>query len=178
MKAKRKKKKHLLIITHNIFLTKDDRYDLANGTSIEAVGVSLPVWFDPKGKTSEPAQEIFCNYVLVNPINPNEHIPVQQTDNGYLITLPQIPEKYKPVRLTDEVFRDMNSEQRSIWYEQHAEPPNGKNLLDIKEGGSEYLKFEEHNQAKIKAPEMKDIYTQIIHCVEIKKIEDLEKSLV
>jgi hypothetical protein len=171
MGKKKKNKKLLLVVSHNLFLTKDERYTLANGKVIQTIGVSLPVWFEKGGKTTEPAEEIFCKYTVTNPINPGALVLVQRSKEGYLICLPQIPEDYKAVKLSDEAYREMTQEQLDCWYEQHAEPPNGRNLLDIKDGGAEYLRFEQHNAQKLQGH-----YCHIIHTVEIKKIEVLEET--
>jgi hypothetical protein len=53
-----------LTVSHNIFLTKKQRYELSVVEStLEVIGISFPVWFY-KGKTSEPAKEVFCKYIL------------------------------------------------------------------------------------------------------------------
>ncbi len=80
-----------ITVSHNIFLTKDERYKLANGESIEVVGVSVPVWFHG-GKTSEPAVEVFCKYRLSSAKVPT---PITNYEEGYLIALPQANEKEK-----------------------------------------------------------------------------------
>lgn len=56
-----------LTIAHNIFMDRDQRYALvkAADTSVEVMGVCVPVWLH-NGKTSEPAQEVFCQYKLCN----------------------------------------------------------------------------------------------------------------
>ena len=70
-----------LTILHNIFLTKQDRSTLINGGQIQAMGVSVPVWY-LKGKTTEPAQEIFCEYILTNT---TEDYPLTALAKGYKI---------------------------------------------------------------------------------------------
>ncbi|NIQ13767.1 MAG: hypothetical protein GTO02_04995, partial [Candidatus Dadabacteria bacterium] len=45
-----------LVISHNLFLTKEQRYKWHDGEDLEVVGVSVPVWLDEK-KSSEPATE-------------------------------------------------------------------------------------------------------------------------
>ena len=54
-----------LTISHYIYLTKEQRYALHERQPIEAIGISVPVWFN-KGNTSEPAKEIFCKYQIAN----------------------------------------------------------------------------------------------------------------
>jgi len=64
-----------LIIAHNIFLERSDRYALSKKTParIGIVGWCVPVWcgklpLSPKDKwhTDEPADEVFCRYTLTN----------------------------------------------------------------------------------------------------------------
>lgn len=74
-----------LTISHNIFLTREQRYLIANKEKIEVIGVSVPVWFY-RGNTSEPAKEIFSKYILTN-LETNEAI--LRTKEGYQINLPQ-----------------------------------------------------------------------------------------
>lgn len=52
-----------LTVAHNIFLTREQRYALVNGETVNTTGVSVPVWFKDS-KTNEPAQEIFCVYII------------------------------------------------------------------------------------------------------------------
>lgn len=73
-----------LTISHNIFLTRDQRYLLTNKESIEVIGVSVPVWFY-KGNTSEPAKDIFCKYILTNDSKSDPIMPLKE---GYKINLP------------------------------------------------------------------------------------------
>lgn len=54
-----------LTVSHYIYLTKEQRYDIHNGKEVSVIGTSVPVWFQ-KGTTSEPAQEVFCEYTLNN----------------------------------------------------------------------------------------------------------------
>ncbi len=64
-----------LAVSHNIFLTKDQRYKIGEwlDTEVETVGVSMPVWctasaqgFRRRFKTDEPGDEIFCKYYIDN----------------------------------------------------------------------------------------------------------------
>ncbi len=64
-----------LTVSHNIFLTKNQRYKIGESdyTEIEAIGISMPVWcvasaigFRKKCKTDEPGDEIFCKYYIDN----------------------------------------------------------------------------------------------------------------
>jgi len=74
-----------LTVSHNIFLSRQQRYDLSNaGTIVSAVGVSVPVWFYA-GKTSEPAKEVFSLYKLVIS---DENKAISKHHQGYKINLP------------------------------------------------------------------------------------------
>jgi hypothetical protein len=130
-----------LTISHNVFLNEKQRYDLHRGEPVEVIGASVPVWFH-KGNTSEPAKEVFCLYRLTND---KFFRPIMQTTNGYHISLPQKPDAHK---MTTSI-----------------------NLLNIKDGGSEWLYFTQSNiiQGKKK-------FTTI-HFIEIKPIEKLLKTL-
>lgn len=158
-----------LAIAHNLFLTQEERKTLASGKTIESIGVSVPVWFY-KGDTSEPAVEVFSKYLLTNA---KQDYPISTTGSGYKINMPQLPEDYKePPKLSNEKWRKMNKEDMRKWYEDTAKPPTGENLLDIKDGGAEFLKFKRHNKVK-KQGKMIDI----IHFIEIKTVKELELTL-
>jgi len=75
-----------LTISHNIFLTREERYKVTNGEPIEILGISVPVWFF-KGNTSEPAKEIFCKYVVTND---GKNAPIFSTNIGFQLNLPRI----------------------------------------------------------------------------------------
>jgi len=74
-----------LSISHNVYLTDEEISKLMSGEAIKTIGVSVPVWFF-KGNTSEPAKEIFCEY-LISDIE--EDYPVTIIDEGYKINLPK-----------------------------------------------------------------------------------------
>ena len=132
----------ILTVSHSLFLDRTQRYNLAKGEELEVVGVNVPVWFY-KGKTSEPANEIFCKYKLIPSDN---KIFVNNDDLGYTVFLPKQTEGTNPIIL--------------------------KNLLDIKDGGIEWLAFRQFAKAK-KGKKVIDI----VHFVEIKKVEDLYQSI-
>lgn len=136
----------VLSIGHNIFLSKEDRYKLLN-EEIEAVGVSVPVWFY-QNKTSEPAHEVFCKYKII----PSEdEISIKQKDQVYEITLPK---------------EDLNKDGKK-------HPVTIKNILNIKDGGMEWLAFRQYG--KIKRKNKKTI--SLIHFLEVKPLEDILGSL-
>ncbi len=110
-----------LNVSHNIFLTKSQRYEISNsGSIIEAIGVSVPVWFIA-GKTSEPAKEVFCKYVLS--INDSKKA-ISKFAEGYIINLPK-------------KLENINISISDI-------------LKDEKDGGKEMLQYKEYSSSKRK----------------------------
>lgn len=158
-----------LAIAHSLFITRDQRYDLHSGKSIKTIGASLPVWFY-KGKTSEPAEEVFCKYTINNK---KGDASIIKRNNAYIINLPQVPEDYQPPSLSDDVWRKMTEKQRSEWYEKHPSLLSSKSLLDLKDGGCEVLNFRLQKQTKIKKKKV-----DVIHFVLMKTSEDLTNSLM
>lgn len=139
-----------LTVSHYIYLTKEQRYDLHAKKEIETTGVSVPVWFH-KGSTSEPAKEIFCKYKLTNG---NDNKIITKMNEGYVINLPQKIEKED---VTDEtpVF-EATSEK----------------LLDIEDNGAESMDFRQFNKVNYNGKEF-----NIVHFIEIKTIETLINTL-
>jgi len=75
-----------LTIAHNLFLTKEERYKLKTPLSeIETVGICLPVWVSGSF-TSEPAEEIYCQYKLRNFASPGIDA-VHMNNNGFILSL-------------------------------------------------------------------------------------------
>lgn len=157
-----------LAISHNIFLTRQQRYDLYNKQVIETIGVSVPVWF-ANGTTSEPANEVFCKYKL---INNTEQTGIEFVKRGYDICLPQIETNYKLIEPTTDEWLKMTDIEKEKWFQETQKPLNCKNLLDLCDGGSEYLYYRTH-QKKI----IKNMETHVVHFIEIKTIESLLNSL-
>src|SRR5262252_8141079 len=108
-----------ITVLHNIFLTRDERYKLASGEDVETVGVSVPVWFH-RGKTTEPAVEVFCKYKLTNaPVQ----TPITSIDGGYLVNVPQADEQAVMVKDA------MQGPQLGL----PTRPPTATMLRDIKD---------------------------------------------
>ena len=94
-----------LAISHNIFLSREQRYQIATlpYAEVAVVGVSVPVWYKPKVRgsklklaTSEPAEEIVCNYLISN-LRADRIVEVLY--DGYRIFLPQgVPNKLLDVQ--------------------------------------------------------------------------------
>ncbi|RDJ35621.1 MAG: hypothetical protein DWQ19_12450 [Crenarchaeota archaeon] len=162
----------ILSILHNIFLTIEEIKQLYEGNDIEVVGVSLPVWYY-KRRTSEPAEEVFCKYLLTNKnIELESLVEVKEERDGYQINMPQLPPGYKPRSISNEEWRGLSLNEQLQWYENHPVPKSAKNLLPISEGGAEYLSFKEYGRTLVNN---RNIAT--IHIVEIKTINNLVNSL-
>jgi len=147
-----------ITVLHNIFLTRDERYKLASGEDVETVGVSVPVWFH-RGKTTEPAVEVFCKYKLTNT---QVQTPITNIDGGYLINVPQAEEQ------TFMVKDAIQEPQVGL----PAAPPTAKMLRDIKDGGCGYMQFKQYTKMRRGRK-----HYNLLHFVEIKEMELLLDTL-
>lgn len=126
-----------LNISHNIFLTKEQRYSFQiENNELEVVGISVPVWFF-HGKTSEPAKEVFCKYKLKICETTKA---IVKTNEGYLINLPK------------------NLDNLNI--------PISTMLLDFKDGGRESVLYKEYSKMKKKSINYSAIHTVEIYDLE------------
>lgn len=150
-----------LSISHNIFLTPEQRMSWFNGQNIHVIGVSCPIWHDEK-TTSEPANEVFSIYTL---LNSEENIFIRDVDNGYEITVPKEPAEAPPYN----VFDKMTTDEKMHWQSQQT--TTIKNILDIKDGGIEWLAFRQFNKTRHSDG------LNIVHYVEIKDISELIDTL-
>jgi hypothetical protein len=157
-----------LSIVHQIFLTRDEKYLLINGSPIEVIGVSLPVWSSDTF-TTDPAEEVFCKYKL---LNNGEPYSVNNTVDGYLITLSSKTNYKSPVYPSNEVWRNVPIENREAWYDKNQPPSTVKNLLDIKDGGASYLRFKYHKKIQYK-----EHFVNMFNYVEIKDMKTLNDSM-
>lgn len=165
-----KKKSLTLAISHSLFLTEKQRYDLFSGKSLRVIGASLPVWFH-KGKTSEPAEEVFCKYTLNNKVG--EASITKTKNNTYIINLPQVPENYRRPYLSDDDWRKMTNEQKNKWYEANPFPLSAKKLLNITDGGCGELNFKLQQEIEFRQKRV-----DIIHLILIKDVKELDASLI
>lgn len=150
----------ILCVSHNIFLTRDQIYDLYNQkTPIEVVGVSTPVWYYNKKETSEPAREVFCKYVIKCE-NKNFQKNIEILPEGYEITLFKESLSSKVQTKIKKYFKIKSPNKNT---------PSIKSLLDIKDGGSEWLSFKSYESSE---------FINITHSVEIQKIDNLLNSLI
>lgn len=75
-----------LSIVHNIFLKQEEVNILNSDDEISIIGACLPVWSFNK-MTSEPAEEVFCNYEIYN--NKSDRAAqVEILKDKYIIYLP------------------------------------------------------------------------------------------
>lgn len=145
---------HVLCISHNIFLTKEERYLLYEKGSIEVIGVSIPMWFN-RNENTEPSLEVFCKYFLK--CNNNLQKNIEITKEGYEIKL-----------FKTNIFSEMSNKIKKYFkVRDKSYIPSAKSLLDIKDGGVEWVNFKSY-----------DYSSNIIHSVEIQKIENLINSLI
>ena len=165
-----------LSIVHNIFLTRDQRYSLNQGNRLLITGVSLPVWFF-KGDTSEPAEEVFCKYILLN--QKDKPTSITETKRGYKINLPQVPESYQLPSLTNDEWRLMSEKQKSDWYTKTRKPIGGWKLLDYVDGGSKGLHFKISENKNLSKKTGNDLLekTNVVHLIIIRDYDELESSL-
>jgi len=133
-----------LIVSHNIFLTREQSYKLVDGNALEVVGVNVPVWIY-KNKISEPAVEVFSKYKIGTEAN---KLSIKEKGKIYEINIP------KSQTSTPEGIVSL------------------RDLLDIKDRGGEWLAFKQYHTVK---QGKKTI--NVIHFVEIKRMEDLTQTL-
>ena len=162
-----------LIISHSIFLNKNERYKLSvNREPIEKTGVFTPVWMNGD-VTTEPATEFFCKYEIKNEYA-DKGSEVKRIKKGFSINIPQISKEYVKQKLSNEEWRKMSQNERNNWYKKNTPPDSGENLLNIKDGGCEYLSFKHVVSTK----NNKGDAVHLVHFVHMKDIESLEKSII
>lgn len=144
-----------LTVSHYIYLSKEQRYHLHQGKNIETVGICIPVWFQ-KGNTSEPAQEVFCKYIISND---KKGTLVSYTDTGYQINMPSV------------VISDGDIDE-SVKKAVQMKLGTSDRLLDQEDGGVEWCEFRFYQKINI---DKKEYYN--IHFVEIKPIEILQDTI-
>jgi|APSaa5957512576_1039674.scaffolds.fasta_scaffold25790_4 hypothetical protein len=156
-----------IAISHNIFLTQNELVSLSIGEPVETIGVSLPVWFF-RGNTSEPAQEVFCEYKLTNI---KEDYPVTIFAKGYRINLPQIPAVLSKLKKpSKERWKEMTISEKEDWRQENPISVTGEDLLDLDEENP--FHFKKYNKIK-----EGDRRMNCIHAIEISTFELLNKSL-
>jgi hypothetical protein len=155
----------ILTISHNIYLTKEERYKLHKEKAIEVVGVSLPLLIE-KNKIPSSPNEVFCRYQIINDKKRSESIKI--FNNGYRITLPQDLRKRKP-KLNLDDWRFLKEKEKINWYQANPSPKTPDNLLDVPNGSGGFLSFNCNTILK---------KIDVLHFIEIAPIEILHKSLI
>ena len=151
-----------LVVSHYIYLNRDERYKLFNGENVETFGVSVPVWFE-KGNTSEPAKEVFCKYILKNVKN---HETIKALKDGYEINLPQ------SVTMLNKIKEGLTEDQLTNLKKIYDRLDRSSKLLDAEDGGAQWLEFKQYLNMNFKRKKV-----EVVHSVEIKDISILEKTL-
>lgn len=167
--------KLLLSVDHKIFLKEEEINFLKENNFLETQGFNIPVWLNIlNGKTSEPAEEIFCNYIIYNDIN-NESFVGLNKKNIYEIYLPQnktwIPPKpinFENLSNLSYEQRILDEEKRQLWWNKNPKPPCLDSFLN-----SKFLNFEVR-----KIESFKNIKIIIKHDVQISFMSVLENSIV
>ena len=155
-----------LTISHNIFLTREQRYDLNNDITIKVVGASVPVILSKNKISSEPAKEVFVYYTIKT--SNLLYINYNMVDGYEIEVCKSTPYKTLP----DNFWQTLTPHQKKIWYVRNEPNPSVHDILDINDGGKEWLAFRQIQTIK---KENKNL--EIIHYIEIKKIETLLESL-
>jgi hypothetical protein len=158
-----------LALVHNIFLTREQRYNLHAGKTVQTSGVQVPVWHQ-RGYTSEPATEVFCRYVLNN--KPDGDTEIEMNSWGYEFNLPQSVAKQLP-KIDPNQWRAMTRDQQDEWYNQFPQVPTSRNLLEPEHGGSGNISFNQKALSKANG-----VPVNVLHYVRIDTVEALKESLV
>lgn len=167
--------KLLLCVDHKIFLEEEEFNILKNNEFLEIQGICVPVWLNIlNGKTSEPAEEVFCKYIIYND-KENESFIGLNKENSYEIFLPQNknwipPKKIDFEKLVNLSYKErlIEEEKRNIWWEKNPKPPCLESLME-----SKFLNFEIR-----KVENFKNTKVIIKHDVQIKSMETLRKSMI
>ena len=144
-----------LTVSHYIYLTKEQRYALHDGKTIDVVGTCISVWFH-KGNTSEPAQEIFCKY---NIHNPRTGANIKQTEEGFEIWMPSL-------QVEDDDYDE------DVKFKIQKKLGTTENLLDYEDKGSGQSEFKLYQKLQIN-----ETMHHLVHFFEIKPIEKLVETL-
>lgn len=131
-----------LFVTHHMFLTDDQIAKVVSGEKVTCVGHCVPVWVDAKtGKTTEPANEIFCRYDVFNSAEKNNEV-VPLIGEGYEIWLPRNSWE-PPPEIDFESMAEWTSEQREAFQkERDMWWFNNPRLPDASDLAAGYIRFE------------------------------------
>lgn len=156
----------VLSILHSIFLTPKEVENLISGEEVDAIGVSVPVWYY-QGNTSEPAEEVFCKYKL-KVSDKKESVSTLKNGHGYSINFPKLSSDYKEQVLSKEQITTMSKEELAKWHKDNPKTSNVNDLVSEKEKTS-FKQFVKRKQ--------KGKMTNLIHCVELMSANKLLESM-
>jgi len=139
--------KETLYIGHDIFLNRKQRYNLYNGKKVKVIGINTCCWMPQKLDCTE----FFSEYVLIP--KKRSECKIKNNKKGYIVYI------NNPNMLSILDFLYKKEDKSSIC---------AKNLIDIVDGGKEWLFLKQ---------EVTQINYNIVHTVEIKKIEDLTANI-
>ena len=148
-----------LTISHHIYLTNEQRYKIHEGEPLSLDGVAIPVWFY-KGNTSEPAQEIFCHYLLKND-KTGTSITFNAKEGKFIVNMPHV-----------EIISNDSEVDQNFKKVVQSKVGTSDNLLEIKDGGTGFCEFKFYQKFEID----KKLH-HLIHFVEIKPIDILTDTL-
>lgn len=139
--------KQTLYIGHNIFLNKEQRYNLYYGKKIKVIGFNISC----NSLKKYNCIECFSQYYLI----PRKKIKnkIKKNNKGYTIYI----ENLNMFSIFDFLFTEKNKNNFSA-----------KDLINIKDGGKEWTFIKQ---------ELNEINHNTIHTIEIQKIENLLSSL-
>lgn len=164
-----------LFLTHNIFLNQNQIDVLFKKNKIKTLGMSVPVWVNAKtSKTSEPAEEVFCNYE----IEISDKNDIQLIKNGYKISLQLLSKKeaekinYEKLAALTEKERKEYLNARDRWWKKNSQQMRIENIKEC-----EYFRIEIKKMEQ-KFEEISKYNVDCQHIIEIKSIKKLQQSLV
>lgn len=153
-----------LSIVHNIFLKQEEVNILNSKQNISVIGVCLPVWSFNKN-SSEPAEEVFCEYEIQN----NETKPIEILKNKYKIYLPDYLHKMH-VKLNKKQFDALSDLDKTFCVVENGETFLSKQPI-LLEADDEAIAFKQYEKIK-----HGDKIKLVEHNVQIKKMKSLYDS--
>lgn len=155
-----------LAVSHNIYLSRDDRYRLHLGEVVETQGVSTPIWYF-HGRSSEPGQEVFCRYTLSN--NHESDYDIDQQSDGYFINLPTEEESRIRAGMTPDEWSQLTPQGKDVIMNG---VPTSEILLDSEDGGVSRMAFNQYNKTKLKG-----LVVHVLHFIRIADRDVLLETL-
>lgn len=157
-----------LSIIHSIFLNEEQINSLRSGQDVTVIAPNLPVW--SYGLiTSEPAEEVFCKYII-SPNSENNNNSIKTLKDGYKIYLPDYCQPMN-LELTQEQFNSLSeidkqncifTENKIILKKDAYILPDSEDLIFFEQ----IHKIRESNKVKL-----------IIHSVKIRNIKQFFDSI-